>query len=417
MKKIVSILLFFTFLASPLFLQGQTKQISDLDKKRKATLREIENTNKLLIDTKKTTATLLNRIKLISSQISSRRNLVTILNQEIKHISDEQQRTEREIKTLEVNLAQKQENYATAIKGMIRKKQGSNTLLFILSGKSFGESVRRMKYMKEYSDWRNDEAEEIKKNKAELSEKKLALEKTKKAKLSLLAQRQSEEAQLKKEEDLQQKEVTEAEKKQTSLQADLKQKRQQANLLNSQIERLIAEEVARQEREAKRIAAEKSKVTGKPQTTTATTPTQTTEDLNLSSSFISNKGRFPMPVTGSATIITRFGDKQDKRWHVTTNSAGIDIQTQAGAEVRTIFQGEVTKVVVFPGYNNCIIVRHGGYYTFYGNIKDLYVKQGQKVKTGESLGKIFTDENGTSVTHFQLWKGTVKQNPEPWLRR
>lgn len=415
MRKSVSVIFFFVFLATILQLQGQTKQISDLDKKRKATLREIENTNKLLIDTKKTTATLLSRIKLISNQISSRQNLVMILNQEINHITTEQRKTEQEIKKLEIDLARKQDNYATAIRGMARKKQTSNNLMFILSGKSFGESIRRMKYMREYSEWRNDQAEEIKTKKAELAEKKLALEKSKAEKSSLLAQRRKEETQLKKEEAEQQQHVTEAEKKQTALQAELKKKQRQANALNTQIEKLIAEEVARQEREAKRIAAEKAKASGKAPSTTP--PTQTKEDLNLSNNFVANKGRFPMPVSGSSTIVARFGDKRDKRWQVTTNSAGIDIQARAGAEVRSIFQGEVTKVIVFPGYNNCIIIRHGGYYTFYGNIKELYVKQGQKVETGESIGKIFTDENGTSVTHFQLWKGTTKLNPEPWLHR
>jgi len=416
MKKITSILLFILTLSLPLQLHGQTKQISDLEKKRKATLRDIENTNKLLIDTKKTTANLLNRIKLISSQISSRHDLVTILNQEIAQISREQKKTEAEIKELEIDLARKQENYATAIKGMIRKKQNSNNLIFILSGKSFGESLRRMKYMKEYSDWRNDQAEEIKEKKAELSEKKLALEKSKAEKGTLLAQRKREEEQLKKEEEQQQQEVAEAEKKQVALQSDLKKKQQQANALNAQIEKLIAEEIARQEQEAKRIAAEKAKAAGKAPST-ATLPTQTKENVSLSNDFASNKGKFQMPVTGPSAIISRFGDKVDKRWKVTTNSGGIDIQAQAQAEVKTIFQGEVSKIIVFPGYNNCIIIRHGNYYTFYGNIKDLYVKQGQQVKTGESLGKIFTDENGTSVTHFQVWKGTVKQDPEPWLRR
>lgn len=52
-----------------------------------------------------------------------------------------------------------------------------------------------------------------------------------------------------------------------------------------------------------------------------------------------------------------------------------------------------------------MIVRHGDYYTFYANIIDPSVKQGDKVKTGQALGKIYTDpDTGISTMHFQLWQ-------------
>ena len=161
---------------------SQTRQIKDLENKRKRTLSEIENTNKLLLSTKKITSTLLSRIKLITEQINSRQQLVSILNQEVDAISKEQVQIEKEIEVLQVELSKKQENYATAVKGMLRKNHNSNRLIFILSGKSVGESMRRMKYIREYSEWRNDQAEDIKKKRIELSDKKLALEKNKKEK-------------------------------------------------------------------------------------------------------------------------------------------------------------------------------------------------------------------------------------------
>ena len=125
-----------------------------------------------------------------------------------------------------------------------------------------------------------------------------------------------------------------------------------------------------------------------------------------------------MPITGRYRIIGRFGTHQHNRWNVKTNSSGIDIQAQSGAQARSVFDGEVSRIVAFPGYNNCIIVRHGGYYTFYGNIQQVTVRQGQKVSAGQSLGSIYTDsDTGSSQLHFQLWKGTTKLNPEPWLKK
>jgi septal ring factor EnvC (AmiA/AmiB activator) len=142
----------------------------------------------------------------------------------------------------------------------------------------------------------------------------------------------------------------------------------------------------------------------------------TSENVVLSNNFASNRGKLPYPITGNYTITTRFGTHQHSKF-VTTSSSCIDIRSQAGAEAKAVFNGEVTYVAAIPGYNTCIIIRHGNYYTFYGNIQNIYIKQGDKVKTGQSLGKVFTDpDTGFSQIHFQLWQGTNKLNPEPWLR-
>ncbi|NMB49622.1 MAG: M23 family metallopeptidase, partial [Bacteroidales bacterium] len=140
------------------------------------------------------------------------------------------------------------------------------------------------------------------------------------------------------------------------------------------------------------------------------------ETFNLSKNFAANKGRLPMPVTGTSTIVSNFGINKSSEWNVSINSNGIDIQAQQGAVIRTVFDGEVSKVFSFPGSNTCMIVRHGEYYTFYANIIDPSVKQGDKVKTGQALGKIYTDpDTGLSTMHFQLWQKTNKLNPQPWL--
>ncbi len=415
-------ILIFLLLSFTIFANSQTNKIKDLENQRKKALQEIENTNKLLASTKKNTNTLIDRIKLITTQIATRQNVVTILTREIEEINREQKKTEEELSRLEVDLKQKQENYAAAVRGMIHKKQSKNKLFFVLSGKSLGESLRRMKYLRDYSEWRNDQAEEIKKDQKEWTVKKLELEKTKKDKLELLAARRAEQNKLKEEEKARQAEINEANNKQKELQAIIKQKQQQADRLNTQIQKLIAEEIARQEKEAKRIAEEKAKAAGKgndEKTIKEMMAAASTENLKLSNDFVANKGKFPVPVTGSYTIVTRFGTQRHNQWSsVTTNSNGIDIRTQSGADARAIFQGEVSDIAAIPGSNNLIIVKHGEYFSVYGNIQQAYVKKGQKITTGQSIGKIYTDsDNGLTQLHFQLWKGKVKQNPEPWLKK
>ena len=97
-----------------------------------------------------------------------------------------------------------------------------------------------------------------------------------------------------------------------------------------------------------------------------------------------------MPVTGTASIVGSFGQRKHSEWNITTNSNGIDIQAQQGAAIRTVFEGEVSKVFCsrLQHLCDCTSRRH---YTFYGNIYDLFVKPGDKLKAGDHLGRIFTD--------------------------
>lgn len=443
MKKL---LLISIFLFSITFLFSQTEQIENLQRQRQAIQEDIRNTNKLYLDVKKQTTTIIDRINLINKQISSRRDLINVQRKEIEALDREEGRLEKEIERLNVELKKKQDNYASAIKGMLNHKYNQNKLLFILSGKSFGESVRRMQYLREHSKWQKTQAEEIKKQNEEISAKKIAISQTKVEKLKVLESMQQERKKLESEEKIYQTEVSQVRGKEEQLRKELQNKQRQANQLNSQIEKLIAEEVARQEREAEALrlaeaakraekekksekrsdteekAVVKEKETG---TSRAVTPkiesgasTASTESFNLSKNFASNKGKLPMPVTGTSSVVGSFGTKQHKEWNVTTNSNGIDIQAERGADIRSVFDGEVSKVFSFPGSNTCVIVRHGDYYTFYANIFDLFVKQGDKVKTGQSLGRIFTDpDTGVSTMHFQLWQKTTKLNPAPWLSR
>lgn len=389
------------------------RKIKELEQQRKQMLTEISNTDKMLRDMKKNTSTLLNRINLLTSQISSRKQVVDLLGEEIKTITLEQGQIEKEISVLEVELKEKQASYAKAVEAVVRTRKSENKLLFVLSGKSLAESYRRLRYLRDYSEYRSQQADEIVEKKTELQAKKTVLTQTKAEKMALLKQREIEQENLKKEEATYQSNVKEAQKKQKDLQKILNQKRQQANKLNKQIEKLIAEDIARQQKKAK----EENKKGGA--AASSGSRTMTREDVKLSGSFAANKGKLPVPITGRSTITTRFGKQKSQQWKgVETASNGIDIQSQSGAEARAVFDGEVTLVAAFPGYNNYVIVRHGDYYTFYANIRTLKVKKGDKVKTNQLLGEVYTDpDTGMSELHFQLWKGTSKQNPEPWLRR
>ena len=286
-----------------------------------------------------------------------------------------------------------------------------------------------MRYLREYADWQKKQASEIIGKQKEIAGKQKELEKTRAEKNTLLGAREDESRKLQTEESSQKEEVQQLNRKQKQLQADLKKKKKQADALNRQIEKQIAEEIARAEAEAKaareraaraernRLAREKAAASGKkvPETKPEADPAR---EKRLSDDFASNKGRLPYPVSGRHTIVAAFGEQQHQELkYVRTNNSGIDIQTAPGTDARAVFNGEVTRVFVVPGYNNSVIVRHGNYLTVYSNLSQVYVKAGDKVSTRQAIGKIFTDteDGNATILHFQLWKEKTKLNPAPWL--
>ena len=420
-------------------------RVRELEKQRKAALAEIEMTSQLLDETRQTARNSLNRLNLLSKQILSRKQVISLLNQEIGEIDKQIAASRRNISQLERELENKRQNYGKSVQSIYKRRSSQDKLLFILSADNFAQSLRRMRYLREYADWQKKQASEIIGKQKEIAGKQKELEKTRAEKNALLGAREDESRKLQTEESSQKEEVQQLNQKQKQLQADLKKKKQQADALNRQIEKQIAEEIARAEAEAKaareraaraernRLAREKAAASGKkvPETKPETEPVReervadtkggyamTKAEKRLSDDFASNKGRLPYPVSGRHTIVAAFGEQQHQELkYVRTNNSGIDIQTAPGTDARAVFNGEVTRVFVVPGYNNSVIVRHGNYLTVYSNLSQVYVKAGDKVSTRQAIGKIFTDteDGNATILHFQLWKEKTKLNPAPWL--
>ena len=406
-------------------------RVRELEKQRKAALAEIEMTSQLLDETRQTARNSLNRLNLLSKQILSRKQVISLLNQEIGEIDKQIAASRRNISQLERELENKRQNYGKSVQSIYKRRSSQDKLLFILSADNFAQSLRRMRYLREYADWQKKQASEIIGKQKEIAGKQKELEKTRAEKNALLGAREDESRKLQTEESSQKEEVQQLNRKQKQLQADLKKKKQQADALNRQIEKQIAEEIARAERN--RLAREKAAASGKkvPETKPEAEPVReervadtkggyamTKAEKRLSDDFASNKGRLPYPVSGRHTIVAAFGEQQHQELkYVRTNNSGIDIQTAPGTDARAVFNGEVTRVFVVPGYNNSVIVRHGNYLTVYSNLSQVYVKAGDKVSTRQAIGKIFTDteDGNATILHFQLWKEKTKLNPAPWL--
>lgn len=425
-----------------LFAKGgyaqKSSAVRKLEQQRKEALADIEQTNQLLQETSKSVKSSLNRLNLLSKQILSRKKVISLLNQELDEIEKELMTIQGEIRRLRGQLCEKQENYGKSMRGLYKWHSAQDKLLFVLSAETFSQSLRRIRYLQEYADWQKRQAKEIIAKQQEIDLKKQEMEKTRAEKRALLGTRQEESKKLQSEEAVQKEEVQQLNKKQKDLKAELRKKQKQAEALNRQIEKLIAEEIARAEAEA-RAAREKAERAAREQAAkrkssggnTADKPMReervaatkggyamTKEERQLSDNFGSNRGKLPYPVTGRYTVVATFGEQQHSELkYVRTSNSGIDIQTAPGADARAVFNGVVTRVFVVPGYNNSVIVRHGNYLTVYSNLSQVYVKAGDAVSTRQALGKIYSDpeEGQATILHFQLWKEKTKLNPLPWL--
>ncbi|MDD3458344.1 MAG: peptidoglycan DD-metalloendopeptidase family protein [Weeksellaceae bacterium] len=137
-------------------------------------------------------------------------------------------------------------------------------------------------------------------------------------------------------------------------------------------------------------------------------------DAALSNDFAGNRGRMPWPVN-RGQIVEPFGISKHPILGIEINNDGVGIATNKGSSAKAVFDGEVSQIISVPGGNRTVLLRHGKYFTVYGNLSFVSVKKGEKVKRGQDLGRIYTDSNGDTILNFQLRNGTSKQNPEIWL--
>ena len=439
MKRFLLICL--TILCFGSVLQAQTTaKIKELEKRRNELQQQITESETMLRSTKKDVKSQLDNLALITGQIEKRKQYLDVLQADVNALNNEIKDLGDQLAGLEKDLNEKKENYQASVQYMYKNRSVQEKLMFIFSARNFNQMYRRMRYVRQYADFQRVQAKEIESKQVQVNAKKEELETTKSAKEKLLKQGEAERARLQIQERDRQTLVANLQKKQKGIQQEINKKRQTAQQLNRQIDKLIEEEVAkarkRAEEEAKRKAAEEAKAkqanAKTPTKTQSNAPTQTkevkqaapvekynlnTEDRRLSGNFERNRGILPMPITGPYVIVSHYGAYTvDGLKYVKLDNKGIDIKGKSGAQARAIFDGEVSVIFKYNGLNN-VLIRHGAYISVYCNLSTVNVQKGSKVNTRDVIGAIATDTNGNTVLHFQLRKETAKLNPELWVGR
>ena len=370
---------------------------------RKAQLeKEIAAINRQLKDNARSSNRALTDLSLVRRKIAARQELIAESDREIRALDDSMKVRQQEIDRLQARHDTLSLYYNRLVRGAYKNRDSRLWYMYILSSENIGQAVRRFGYLKGLSRNMSDQAKHIQETAAALELEKDRLAGLREEAQVLRGQRQADVDALRSEEGESASLVARLEKDRKKYQNDLKKKNREVEALNREIAEII------------RKATAKPKSGGK-STAKGGKTTSTAIDETLSKNFAANKGRLPWPVEG--TVIESYGQHYHpvyKNVKLPFNN-GVTLAVARGAQAKAVFDGTVSQVVVIPGYNQCVLVQHGSYFTFYCKLKSVTVKAGEKVKTGQVLGTVDTF-SGEDQFHFQLWQERNPQNPENWLR-
>jgi murein hydrolase activator len=399
--QLVLISLLFSMVPDAAFAQERKTKLQEEIQKIEE---EIQYSAQLLEETKKSKSTTINQLVIIRNQIESREKLIKSINAEIGALDRQIEQNTRALQTLRNDLEKLKEEYARMIYSAYKNRSSFNRLMFIFAARDFNQAYKRIKYFQQYSSYRRTQAELIEQTQAEINEMIADLEKTRKGKIELASAVREEQAKLTRERENQNVVYRTLTQKEKDLLKAIRDKEKAAKKLQSEIEKIIAEEI--------RIASRKEGTT--PAGLFALTPAE----LKLSADFEQNQGALPWPVE-RGIISGHFGEHQHPVLkQVKTKNNGIDILTEPGMDARAIFGGEVTRIMLIPNYNYVIMVRHGEFLSVYSNIDEVFVERSEKIQPKQKLGRIHTDtKEAKTELHFELWKGKTLLNPESWLAR
>ncbi len=376
-----------------------------LKKQEEELKRKIATTKNLIQKTRQTEQLTMTELAIINHQIAYRESLMSNINYQMKRLDNEIAESRKEVEQLQNELKELKEEYAKMLRYAFKNRDVDYKLLYIFSAKSYTEAYHRLKYIQQYTDYRQKQVERIKSTQQLLADKILELEQIKAEKEGLAIAQKQEKQLFLKDKQAQQESLKKLQANEALLKKQLQQQKAKRERIAMAIRKAIEKEIAEE--------AKKNKTKG-----FVTTP----ETTALSKNFASNKGKLPWPVF-KGEITGRYGKQQ----HDVVSTAyiennGIDITTTKGAEVRAVFGGKVTSVFIIPGAGKVVMVSHGNYRTVYSNLAQVYVKKGDMVSIKQKIGKLLPASSGNvSEAHFEIWQitssGMKSQNPSLWIYR
>ncbi len=400
-------LLVFSILLSVPEAYAQTNEQKALEAKREQLQKEIGEINRLLFAEKKEKGNVLDQMEALDKKINVRQQLIRVTNQQSNLLNRQINANIRNISKLREDLKVLKDEYGRMIQKSYQNKSQQSRLMFLLSSDNFYQAFKRMQYLKQYTQYRKEQGEQIVTKTGELTQLNVDLTAQRKEKDQLIAVNNRAKGQLMKEMNSQKELLKSIRQNESKYASAIQKKKKEARKIDQQIERLIRSAIA---------AANKKAVAGKTTKAPSNRFILTPEATLVANNFSANKGKLIWPVEKGIKS-QGFGVYKDAVYPgIKHQSNGVIITTDKGAKARAIFEGEVIAILSVPGGNKGVQIKHGNYISTYYNLSDLYVKKGDKVSLKTELGEIYTNRsNGQTRLKFYLYEDTSRLNPEEWV--
>ena len=408
----------------------------DLLKQRQQLKKEIEETERVLNETKKTTKENLGQLSLINKRLDLQGNVIENITGQLKFIENDIFKSQREVNKLARILDTLKQEYAKSMVYAYKNRNSYDFLSFIFSASSFNDAIKRITYLKSYRMFREQQGENIVRTQQLLGQRINELSGNKQKKNIALNEKNKEMTVLEKQQEEKEKIVTKLKGRQKELTAQITNKRKQDAKLRGMITVMINREIAIARKKAEDDRKERDRLAklNKPKTNTndntndvavtKRTVTRTPKKIEsvlvsseadrvLDANFERNRGSLPWPSDGF--IISHFG-KNILTDRVEYNNPGVNIGTSVGGSVKAVFDGEVTLVNTMDD-KQVVFIKHGKYFTVYSNLSSASVQRGQAVKTGQAIGRAGPNDDGQGEVDLIIMKESNNVNPEQWLRR
>ena len=390
-----------SFFNLPSFLSQKKSEL--LKKQEKILLEKIENTKVLINQTRATKKLTLSEINIVNRQIRYRQKLIDNYNFQLRKMDEKIQEINRQVNSLKNTNKILKEEYKKMLLYAFKNRDPNYKFLYIISASTFSEAFHRMKYIQHYKDYRLKQIDRIKKTQEALAISKEQLNEEIKNKKDLLEIKEKEKLNYLTDKNSQLISLEKIKRNENKLAEELEKNNAERREIAKAVKKAIEDEMRALEK------LKKAKFSLTP------------EGLAMSKSFNKNKGKLIWPVE-RGEITSKYGRHQH---HVVStafvDNNGIDITTSKNANVRSVFEGKVTSVLIIPGAGRVVMVSHGEYRTVYANLQEVYVKKGDIVKPKENLGKLLAKESGISESHFEIWRilssGMNTVNPSLWLSK
>jgi len=384
------------------FAQQNSKQQKQLEAQRLQLKNEIKQINSLLFSNTKTRKNALSEVEDLQVKLNVQSKLIKVTNQQANLLTRRIGLNERTIADQRKELESLKAEYAKMIQKSYASKSLQNRLMFLFSSENFLQAYKRIQYLKQYARYRRKQGIAIAEKTTLLQELNKTLTQEKATKQALVEENRAVQEELEKERKQQQNLIKTLKRKERSLAAQIAKKQKQRKAIDREINRLIREAIA-----ASNKAAGK-----KGNKTFQLTP----EAKLIAANFQANKGRLPWPLE-KGVVIQGFGRQQHPVVKTTTiQSNGVVLATEASAQVRAVFEGEVMSVIIIKGSNPSVLIRHGNFITLYTNLAKLYVKKGEKVAAKQPIGEVFTNQQtGKTQLQFGIFNNVKALNPKDWV--